>query len=165
MILLDKTSHSLHKSVLLILTFSCTLLFAGCAGDEIQLPEGELSGEIGGKPWEYGLANGFRRGSQFEFKFLSSAESVREACDLPFPGRPHVKALLSPRIGSFTVSTFAIDPNQVQVVFELGGGQAITAVDGFMEIFDISGGEVAGYLKTGTDENKVEGSFRLQLCN
>lgn len=152
--------------------FLCSMvflpLFCGCSNDEIQLPDKVLQGSIDGKDWTYKSANAFLRSTDFTYtvKFLSDAESVTDPCTLPSPGLAHAKAIFRPAIGSFTISPLAVDNNQVQVAFQLTPAKALIASSGFMEVYDINGQVVFGYLQAVLDdENIIEGSFQIRLCN
>lgn len=143
-------------------------MLSGCGRDEIQLPDQQLEGLIDNKEWSYKSANAYLQSSDFKYRvrFLSSEEGVSDPCTLPAPSLTHVKAIFKPAIGSFFVSPQAIDNNQVQVSFEISTSQNLIAQSGFMEIFDIQGQLVYGYLEASFgDENKVEGSFEIRLCN
>ena len=159
----------MRRTSLLFVSVLALLSFQNCGSDTIELPENDLEGKIGGTNWTYGGANAFRRttGGQYEVKFISNAEAPANPCGLPSPGLAHVKAVFTPSFGSFTVSPQAIDGNQVQVIFQVSNAQAVTANSGFMEVFDITGGTVFGYLQASEDVNNtfVEGRVEIVLCD
>ncbi|MEO9872370.1 hypothetical protein [Ekhidna sp.] len=144
------------------------LLFTSCGKDEIQLPDQILEGKINGEAWSYSSANGYLVSSDFQYRirFLSSEESVNDPCTLPSPSIEHIKAIFRPSEGSFFVSPQVLDNNQVQVSFEISPSKNLIASSGFMEIFAIDGQVVIGYLQAVLDDdNTVEGSFEIRLCN
>ncbi len=144
------------------------VMFLGCGRDELELPEQELEGLINGKEWSYKSANGYLQSSDFKYRvrFLSSEESVSDPCTLPSPSLTHVRAIFKPAVGSFFVSSQAIDNNQVEVYFEISTSQNLKAQSGTMEIFAIEGQIIYGFLDAALDdENKVLGSFEIRLCN
>lgn len=146
------------------------LFLQGCA-DTIELPENDLEGKIEGDDWSYGTANAFENkrttDGQYEVSFIAREESPSNPCQLPSPGLAHVRAIFRPSIGSFTVSPQAISDNQVQVIFQVSNAKAITANSGFMEVFDIRGNTIIGYLQASDDvENTiVEGRVEIDICN
>ena len=146
-------------------------LFLGlssCGGDQLDIPNQPLQGLIEGNLWESSLANAYRLpgGLQYRARFLSELEPVSDPCTLPAPGLAHVKAIFRPSIGDFSVAPFALDENQVQVAFEVSPSTSLTAVSGFMSIFDINNATIVGYLQAELDDgNSVEGSFRISVCD
>ncbi|MEQ9466843.1 MAG: hypothetical protein RLN88_05490 [Ekhidna sp.] len=150
------------------LTFSAAFLMS-CSGDQIELPDKQLEGLINGEAWSYKSANAYIYSSdaRYQVRFLSSKESVRDPCTLPVPSQAHVRAIFKPSEGSFFVSPQATDNNQVQVSFELSPSKSLVASSGFMEIYLIENQVMIGYLQAVLDdeENIVEGSFEIRICN
>lgn len=147
---------------------SLGFLLSACGGDEIELPDQPLQGLIDSKEWSYKSANAYLESSDFKYdvRFLSSEEGVSDPCTLPAPSLTHVRAIFKPAIGSFFVSSQAIDNNQVEVYFEITTSKNLKAQSGIMEIFAIEGQIIYGYLEASFgDENKVEGSFEIRRCN
>jgi len=159
----------MKKTSLFFLSALSLLTFQNCGSDTIELPENDLEGKMEGTDWTYGTANGFRLSTsgQYEVNFISDEELTSSPCSLPSPGRSHVKAIFRPGFQSFTVSPVAINDDQIQVVFQVTNAKAITANSGFMEVFDISGGIISGYLQASEDVNStfVEGRVEIELCN
>ena len=156
-----------RKSFLVLLFGQILLLLASC-GNDLDIPDQMLQGKINGETWTYGAANAFRisANGQFEAKFLSNLENVNDPCALPSPGLTHVKAIFTPAIRDYTIFPQAIDPNQVQVAFQITPSNTLIATNGFMNIFDINNSFAIGYLQAELDDgNMVEGSFELQFCN
>jgi len=158
---------SLIKEYVFVIVLSLLTCLFGC-GDNLDIPNQPLQGVINGEPWNSESANAFRvtTDGQYRARFLSDSEPVSDPCNLPVPGRAHVKALFRPSIGDFTVAPFALADNQVQVAFELSPSTSLNAVFGNMAIFDIQSNIVTGYLQAELDdENKVEGVFRVIICD
>ena len=155
------------KEISFFVLLGVLLLLSGCIKDEIDLPDQRLQGSVGGVAWEYDKANGYLQANlTYQVRFISNQEPVDDACMLPRPGLAHVKAVFKPSIGSFTVNTQALNDDQVQVAFELSPSTTVTAVSGFMEIYDINNAVVLGYLQAVLDDdNTVEGTFQIRLCN
>ena len=134
----------------------------------MDIPNQALQGLVDGRPWSSASANAYRLpgGLQLNVRFLSESEPVTDPCTLPSPGLAHVKAIFRPAIGDFNVAPIALDENQVQVAFEVSPSTSLTAVSGFMSIFDINAGTIFGYLQAEIDANhSVEGSFRISICD
>ncbi len=153
---------------LFILIMFCSILLITNCGDDLDLPEQQLQGTIGGEAWTYGSANAFllSANGQYQAKFLSVNENLSDPCSLPSPGLTHVKAIFTPAIRDYTIFPQVIEPNQVQVAFEITPSKTVIATNGFMNIFDINNSFAIGYLQAELDDgNKVQGSFELQFCN
>ncbi|MEM0941193.1 MAG: hypothetical protein AAF600_14030 [Bacteroidota bacterium] len=143
-------------------------LITSCGGDDLDILDQSLQGNIDGESWTYGSANAFlvSANGQYQARFLSKNESVSDPCTLPSPGLTHVRAIFTPAIRDYTISPQVIDPNQVQVAFEVTPSKVIIVTNGFMNIFDINNSFAVGYLQAELDNgNKVEGSFEIRFCN
>lgn len=159
--------HKAKKCFYVMVILSSCLL-SGCGNDEIQLPNQILEGSINGTDWSYKSANGYLETSDFQYRvrFLSSKEAVTDPCTQPNPSLTHVKAIFKPAVRSYFVAPLALDNNQVQVTFEISPSQRVVATSGFMEIYAIDGQVIFGYLQAVLDDdNSVEGSFEIRLCN
>ena len=144
------------------------LLLLGCNSDDVQLPDRQLGGQIGGSEWNYKSANGYLISTdlQYQVRFLSDEETVTDPCTLPVPSRSHIRAVFRPSVGNFFITPQVINNNEVQASFEVSPSQSLTATNGFMEIFAIENQRAIGYLQAVLDdENTVEGSFEIRLCN
>lgn len=150
------------------LSLSLILTLINC-GDELDIPDNPLEGQIDGMEWSYGSANAYRltTDGQFRARFLSKLEAVSDPCTRPSPGLTHVKAIFRPALGvSYSVAPQAIDQNQVQVAFEISASKTLIATSGFMEVYDINNSVLVGYLQAQLDDgNKVEGAFQMSLCD
>lgn len=155
-----------RKSFILLMV-GCCFLF-GCGNDNIQLPDQLLEGQINGEEWRYKSANAYLISSNFIYRarFLSDEEAVSDPCTLPSPSLRNVRAIFKPAEGSFFVAPQVIDDNQVQVSFDISPSRSLVASSGFMEIYAIDNLVVIGYLQAVLDDdNTVEGSFEIRLCN
>ena len=156
-------------SPLFLFALFLTLLFlSSCGNDDIQLPDKDLEGKIGGNDWSYKSANGFLLSADLRYtiRFISDKETATDPCTLPSPGLAHARAIFKPFIGSYVVASQAIDNNQVQVAFQLSPSRSLIASSGFMEIYDINAQIIYGYLQAVLDdENRIEGAFQIKLCN
>jgi len=163
------STNTYLRFVAIAVHLSVLALLSSCGADSIELPENELAGQIEGNDWSYGAANAFRRtaNGQYEVRFISNQESPTDPCSLPIPGLTHVRAIFTPGFGSFAVSPIAIDNNQIQVIFQVSPAKAITANSGFLEVFDIRGGVIIGYLQASEDADNtfVEGRVEIAFCD
>lgn len=156
------------RKIFVLLTIAFSTVITGCGGNNIQLPDKQLEGKIGGDDWTYQSANAYLFSSDFKYqaRFLSTEEAVTDPCTLPVPTLRNVRAIFKPAEGSFFVAPQALDDNQVQVSFELSTSESLVASSGFMEIYAIDNLVVIGYLQAVLDsDNTVEGSFEIRLCN
>ncbi len=145
----------------------CSVLIS-CGDNDIQLPDQILQGKINGEEWTYKSANAYLISSDFSYRarFLSSEEPVSDPCALPAPSLRNIKAIFRPSEGSFFVAPQAVDNNQVQVSFDISPSRSLIATSGFMEVYAIDNLVVIGYLQAVLDDNNtVEGSFEIRLCN
>lgn len=151
----------------ILATFAiCT---SACRQDPLDISNQPLSGTIASEPWSSNASNAYRlsTSNQYQIRFLTDQVQVSDPCILPNPSAPHIRAILRLRVGSYTVSPQAIDANQVQIAFQPSPSKTLIAAGGFMDIYDIDGGVISGYLRAveGISENEVEGTFRIRLCN
>ncbi|MEO9482919.1 MAG: hypothetical protein ABJG47_05710 [Ekhidna sp.] len=141
---------------------------SSCVDNNIQLPDQTLEGKINGLDWNYSSANAYLVSSDFQYqaRFLSDEEAVSDPCALPSPSLRNVRAIFRPATGPFFVAPQALDNNQVQVTFDISPSQRLVASSGFMEIYVIDNQVVIGFLQAVLDDdNTVEGTFEIRLCN
>jgi len=161
--------HKSRKSFYLM-TWGLITLLVSCAKDEVELPDKELQGAINGQEWTYKSANAFLETADFRYKvtFLSTEESVSDPCALRSTAKRHITAFLRfPEYeGNYTIAPQLVNDNEVVVVFNANISGELVATSGFMSIFAIENRVVFGYLQAVLDdENTVEGSFQIRLCN
>ncbi|WP_424962627.1 hypothetical protein [Ekhidna sp.] len=145
-------------------------LIAGCGKDEVELPEEVLQGKIDGEEWTYKSANAFLESADFRYRvtFLSTEETVADPCALRSTAKRHITAFLRfPEYeGNYSVSPQLVNDNEVVVTFNADISGSLVASSGFMSIFAIENRVVFGYLQAVLDDdNTVEGSFQIRLCN
>lgn len=158
-------SLSEMKTTSLFTFFLGCLLLLNCGGDEIQLPDQQLQGKVDGEDWELKFSNAYLFSSDFKYqiKFLSMKEGGQDPCSIPSTTNPHVSMIMPLQRGSFSIPL----PNTNESArFNWSNGSSAIATSGFLEIFDISNSRVFGYLQAQLDnENTVEGSFEIVICN
>ena len=124
-----------------------------------------MQGSVTEEAWEIKFANGFIYSSDFKYevKFLSTKEGASDPCAVPSTGNPFVSMIIPLQRGSFSIP---LPINDESVKFHDGRGTTLHATSGFLEIFDIDNSRIFGYLQAHRDdENSVEGSFEVVLCN
>ncbi len=136
-----------------------------CGKDEIQLPNQRLQGVVAGEAWTSKSAHAFIFSSDLKYrvKFLSSKEASEDPCAVPSPGNSFVSMIIPLQTGSFSIPL----PNpQESPRFHITSSDTQIATSGFLEIFDVDGARIFGYLEAQLDdENTVEGSFEVLICN
>lgn len=156
-----------HFAVIILLLFS-TLLFVSCGNDQLQLPNNRLEGIIDSEDWNSDKANAylFSTDSKYEIKFLSSEEPGTDPCAIPRPSKPYLSAVFRPSERDFSFSNVIIEPNQVVVKIHPSFSEEFIITNGFMSIYLIENANMFGYIQAILDdENTVEGSFEVRLCN
>ncbi|MFK7952699.1 MAG: hypothetical protein AB8B73_07605 [Ekhidna sp.] len=140
----------------------------GCSNDEIQLPNQKLEGKINGEDWSSNKANAYTFSTDFKYevKLLSQEEPGSDPCSAPSPSKPFLSAVFKPSEGSFSLGSVLVDPNQVIVRIHPNTSSEFIITNGFMEIYLIDNAQMYGYIQAILDdENTVEGSFEVRLCN
>ena len=162
----------MHKSreSFFLLILSGIFLLSACGKDEVELPDEVLQGKIDGEEWTYKSANAYLESADFRYKvtFLSSEETVSDPCALRSTAKRHITAFLRfPEYeGNYTISPQLVNDNEVVVTFNADISGSLIASSGFMSIFAIENRVVFGYLQAVLDDdNTVEGSFQIRLCN
>ncbi len=140
------------------------LLLVGCKDQYFEIENDPLVGEIDGKEWIFG--SGRIRYDQFYAQGLTGIlfeEKLTDPCIKVNTVDPHLSISIPYDRGNFNLP-FAT-PNYY-VVFSEDGVTEYTANTGFIEIVAVTSTEVVGYLSASyDDENHVQGSFSLRLCD
>lgn len=143
---------------------------SACGKDEVELPDEVLQGKIDGEEWTYKSANAYLESADFRYRvtFLSTEETVSDPCALRSTAKRHITAFLRfPEYsGDYTLTPQLVNDNEVVVTFNADISGSLVASSGFMSIFAIENRVVFGYLQAVLDDdNTVEGSFQIRLCN
>lgn len=141
------------------------LLATSCGQNEIQLPDQVLSGKIGGEDWEYKFANGFLVSSDLKYRiqFLSTEELATDPCSVPSTGNRFISMEIPYQLISRSIPFPIIEESPK---FHITISNEVIASSGFLEIFDISGPRILGYMEASVDdENVVSGSFEAIICD
>ncbi|MEQ6168408.1 hypothetical protein AAOE16_14530 [Ekhidna sp. MALMAid0563] len=162
----------MHKSreSFFLLVLSGIFLLSACGKDEVELPDEVLQGKIDGEEWTYKSANAYLESADFRYRvtFLSTEETVSDPCALRSTAKRHITAFLRfPEYsGDYTLTPQLVNDNEVVVTFNADISGSLVASSGFMSIFAIENRVVFGYLQAVLDDdNTVEGSFQIRLCN
>ncbi len=140
------------------------LLLVGCKDQYFEIENDPLVGEIDGKEWIFG--SGRIRYDQFYAQGLTGIlfeEKLTDPCIKVNTVDPPLSISIPYDRGNFNLP-FAT-PNYY-VVFSEDGVTEYTANTGFIEIVAVTSTEVVGYLSASyDDDNHVQGSFSLRLCD
>ncbi len=153
------------KSAFPFLLLSFVLLLTNCGENDIQLPDQVLVGKVEGKDWELKFGNAFIFSSdlKYQIKFLSTQESAQDPCAVPNTGNNHISMIMPLQRGSFSIPLPIVSES---ARFHYSDGSSAIATSGFLEIFDIDNLRIFGYLQAQLDDdNTVEGSFEVLICN
>jgi len=153
-----------------LLTLFLLIALVSCGRDNVELPEEVLQGQVNGEEWELKSANAFLQSSDFTYKvtFLSTQETISDPCNLRTTANRHVSAFMRfPDFsGDYTVAPQLVTNREVVVTFNANISQSITATSGFMSIFALENRVALGYLQAVLDDNNtVEGSFEIRICD
>ncbi len=153
------------KAASLFLLFLGLFFLTNCGESEIQLPDQVLVGQVEGEAWELKFANAYIYSSdlKYQIKFLSTKEGGQDPCALPSTANSHISLIMPLQRGSFSIP---LPITTESARFHWSDGSSAIATSGFLEIFDIDNLRIFGYLQAQLDdENTVEGSFEVQICN
>lgn len=149
----------------IVVSVFALLLMMGCGKDEIQIPNQPLKGMVAGESWELKFSNAYIFSSdlKYQIRFLSQEEVGNDPCAIATTGNRHVSMIFPLRIGSFSLP---LPDNQESARFHFGPGNSSIATSGFLEIFDIDNSRIIGFMQAQLDDqNMVEGTFEVQICN
>ena len=137
-----------------------------CKGDDIDVPDVPLGGNIGGADWEYKFGNAYLFSSELKYKFLflSTLKPGEDPCPIISSSNPHLQMILPFSTGSYSIPLPQFDEN---VKFVLGDGTILSATSGFIEVIVINPDtqQLVGFLQADFDEdNSVQGRFIVELC-
>jgi len=149
---------------MIVRSFIILLILTSCSSDNGLDDIPILNGTVGGEAWEYKFGNAFLdvRGSVFRITFLSTEETADDACTVAATGLRHLTIDLPDVVGNYNL------PNNGQsLTFHLEGTiTQFEATSGFVEITQVIGNQITGFMQAQfDDDNKVEGQFRVKVCN
>lgn len=143
----------------------CIGLLFSCGNNDVQIAGPRITGVIDGEQWDYKSANAYIFSSdlKYQVKFLSTKESAEDPCAVPSPGNPFLSIIIPLQRGSFSLPL----PNTTESArFHLSPGNTQIAVSGWLEIDDIINSRIFGRIQAQLDdENTLEGSFEVLICN
>ena len=142
------------------------VLFSGC-DDEVNnfdLSKDPLSGLIGGADWEY-------TGGRLLYSTLSNQaagniynELLEDPCLKPNTIAAHLQVAFPTAKGNYNLP-FINNTGYIRFATP-NGGPIYTAAGGFIEIVEVTSFEIVGYISADFDDNNtVQGSFLIQICN
>ena len=140
------------------------ILLGSCDSDtnKFDLDKDPLKGVIGGKSWAYAVGNAQYTSNTITGLIL--AEEVQEPCAVRLTSDAHLSVKMPAIRGNHNLPFIN---NNGHVIFDLAGSSTrYTATSGFIEVVELNGSEVVGYISAEFDDNNhVQGSFLLQVCN
>ncbi|MEQ8470071.1 MAG: hypothetical protein RIC35_02745 [Marinoscillum sp.] len=153
---------------ILLLTFVIVgLLFVSACDDStnrLDLNKDPLSGKINGVEWEYTGGNALYRPFDNEATGLILNQETTDPCTIKLTSLAHVQVILP----TFE-TTLNLPDVQNRAVIKMAspnGGPIYTASGGFVQIVEVTGREIIGYISaTYDDDNYVQGSFYVKICN
>ena len=142
-----------------------TVIFLTGCGDDIQLPNKILQGEINGSEWTFEIGKGSSDQAARTYKvelFAFTGFTDTEGCLLFGGNSRHVSAFIP-----FNTSNGAqLNATTSDLIFHLDGVNTFTADRGFIEVSFINSTEIRGFISAGSgDDNFVEGFFSVLICN
>lgn len=154
------------KTEFLILLIALIIPGIGCDKDtnNFDLNKDPLRGVIGGKEWEYTVGNGEYLISANRITGLIMNEDLQDPCVKKLSSLSHLSVRFPPVRASYNLPFIG---NDGYIVFSLAGGSTkYTATSGFIEVVEVSSHAVIGYISADFDDNNhVQGSFLLEICN
>lgn len=154
--------------ILLFITTSFAMLslftLSSC-GEDIQLPNKILEGEIAGSEWTFevgkALSNQVDRTYKVElFNFTGFTEN--DGCLLFGGTSRHISVIIPFSTGNGS----QLNAINADLIFHLDGANTFTADNGIVEVSFINNREIRGFITAGSgSENAVEGFFSVLICN
>ncbi len=150
---------------LVISIVSLTGIFS-CGSDvnDFDPEKSPVKGVIGGEDWEYQSANGLYNASYGFIEGRMLPDSLADPCAVRVTSKPHLFFRVPAQRYNFNLPT--IDGSAVVNFNFDNGSKNLTASGGYIEIVEISGNYAIGALNAVfDDENEVQGTFLIQICN
>ncbi|MEL6557290.1 MAG: hypothetical protein AAFQ94_03845 [Bacteroidota bacterium] len=151
-------------NIIITISFLSLLLISSC-GEDVQLPNKILQGEIDGSEWEFAIGKALSNQAQRTYKvelFSFTGFTEDEGC-LLFGGTSRHVSVIIPFDTSNNTQLNAINAD---MIFHIDGANAFTADNGFVEISFINNREIRGFISAGSgSNNSVEGFFSVLICN
>ncbi len=150
---------------LLVVSFMLFTLI-GCDNtlDNFDTEKDPLIGKIGGEDWKY-ISGGARSDLRTnQIAGLLTGLNVQEPCAIRVLGEPYLELRVPGRIGNYNLPSAN---GEVTLIFvSRNGEQRLSVTGGFMEIAALSGRQALGRINASVDDdNTVEGSFLLEICD
>lgn len=150
------------KKIIVVILF---FLVFSCDSPQPTLPKKKLQGIFNGQTWNLIGANAYLAStdSKYRIQFMSNKESFSKPCEIAYPAKPHLRMVLFPKEGSYSLPL----PNfQESIKFVYPNGKELIATSGYLEIFLVERQRILGYLKAELDDkHKIEGSFEVNFCD
>lgn len=123
-----------------------------------------VEGVVGGQEWQYKSANGSYNASFGHIKGIMTEDSLSDPCAIRIANKPHLFFQIPARRFNFTLPT--IDGSATVMFNYDNNSQIYTASSGYIEIVEINSNYAIGSLNAlFDDDNQVQGTFIVQICN
>ncbi|MFY0605703.1 MAG: hypothetical protein JXR10_03250 [Cyclobacteriaceae bacterium] len=142
------------------------LCFSGCDNtlDNFDTDKDPLVGKIGGEDWSYISGGAKARPTTSQIEGFLTGLNVIDPCTIRVLGEPYLELSLPSRIANYNLPSAS---GEVKLVFvSRNGDKRLSVTGGYLEIVALSGRQALGRINaTVDDDNFVEGSFLLEICN
>lgn len=152
------------RLTILALAPALALAFAGCSSssdsDSQPIAASPLSGQVGGQPWTFqlGATDAFLSQGGGDFVAVLYATSYTPCTDSD-PIGPHLFVAVPRQPGVYPLTAMR------NVTFTFNDADNQIALDGEVEVHDVTATRVTGGLRTRVDAgNDVDGQFQLTVC-
>ncbi len=138
------------------------LVSCGDGANNLDLDKDPLRGVLEGDQWDYQTGAGQYNPNNFIVQGMLVAFDLDDPCSLIATTQNYVEISVPASLGTFTLSA----TQNTNVILHLQNGVRYTVGAGFIQVVRFNGNVLIGYLSADLDdENKVQGSFLLAICN
>ncbi len=138
------------------------LISCGDGVNDLDLNKDPLRGVLAGTEWNYRTGAGQYNPGNFIVQGMLVDFELEDPCSLIATTTNYVEMSVPADLGTFTLSA----TQNTNVIFHLQNGVRYTVGAGFIQVVRFNGNALIGYLSADLDdENKVQGSFLLAICN
>lgn len=154
------------KSAITFTVLATTVLLVSCNDDtnRLDLDKDPLKGKIGGAEWQYTVGNAQYSPFNNEATGIIINLETTEPCGVTNTILAHIKITIPTIKGTINLP----DPQNRAIVklANPNGGPIYTTTGGFIQIVEVNSREIIGYISADyDDDNYVQGSFLVEICN
>lgn len=156
----------MNKQIFLLGALLMLIAFTGCDGDinDFDPNKSPITGVIDGEEWSYAGGNGQYNAFNDDVTGMFYPQTVQDPCGVRATSNPHISIKFPAFRENYNIPTYN---NRAYVIFNTqDGAKRLTAASGFIEIVAINGTEAIGFVSANfDDDNYIEGTFALNICN